>query len=94
MKKVEFFQSADFQAVSAAEKWCNEHGISFGFMQGNAPRGLKCGDCTIEKWRNLSTNDIENLDGQMTGNFRNGPVVIELKDHVILTPSEDPPRID
>jgi hypothetical protein len=78
--KLEFNESGDWKAVTAAEKWCAENGISVGTMQGASPRGLKRGEFTIAKWRNLSENDIAGLDGRMTGDMRNGPVIIEITD--------------
>ncbi len=80
--QVSFNQTEDFVAVHAAEAWCVKHGFSFGFMQGSSPRGLKHGNYSIMKWRNLTTDDIAGLDGRMEGNMRNGPVTIEIKDEV------------
>jgi hypothetical protein len=77
-----FNETGDFAAVHAAEKWCSENGISVGTMQAGSPRGLKRGNYTISKWRNMFHEEIEDLDGTMTGDMRNGPVHIELKDKV------------
>lgn len=74
-----FNQTEDWAAVNAAEKWCHENGISVGTMQAGSPRGLKRGNYSISKWRNLSTQDIETLDGRMDGDMRNGPVYIDIK---------------
>jgi hypothetical protein len=38
------------------------------------------GDYAIAKWRNLTGDEIRMLDGRMTGNFRQGPIVIDIKD--------------
>jgi len=73
-----FNQSGDWEAVRAAEQWCEENGISVGTMQGSSPRGLKRGNFNIAKWRNLNRDDIALMDGTMTGNMRNGPVEIQL----------------
>lgn len=80
--QISFQQTGDFVAVKAAEEWCTKHNFSFGIMQGFAPRGLKHGNYNIMKWRNLTTNDIVGLDGQMKGDMRNGPIIIEIKDEV------------
>jgi len=69
-----------FEASRAAEAWCAGRGISVGAMQGRAPRGLLVGDFDIQKWRNLSRKQIDALHGQMTGDFRNGPVRVSLFD--------------
>jgi hypothetical protein len=36
---------------------------SVGKLQGNSPIGIVNGEMTIEKWRNLSPEDKETLDG-------------------------------
>lgn len=36
------------------------------------------GDVLIAKYRNLTPRERAMLDGQMTGDMRNGPVVIEI----------------
>ena len=74
----EFTGSADWEAVKRAEKWCEENGISVGRMQRDDPRGLLYGSHDIQKWRNLSANHRATLDGTMTGDMRNGPVVVEI----------------
>lgn len=68
----------DFSAGNAAEKWCQENGISVGPVQAYAPRGLVRGDAQIAKWRNLGDEDKAALSGMMTGSMRHGPVVVEL----------------
>lgn len=78
--KLTFTEQGTFAAVSAAEAWCRENGISVGSMQRGSPRGLMRGDCAISKWRNLSKSDRKMLDGTMTGDMRNGPVVIEISE--------------
>lgn len=75
-----FDQTGDFEAVHAACHWCEENGISVGRMQADSPRGLMYGDYNIQKWINLSEKDKNRLDGTMTGDMRNGPVTIEIKE--------------
>jgi len=41
----------------------NKYDYSIGSLQGYSPRGIMFGDFHIEKWRNLSKSDKENLDG-------------------------------
>jgi len=77
--KVVFLQTGDFQAMHSAQDWCKERGISVGHMERGSPRGLLRGDFDIAKWRNLSPSERYALDGRMTGDMRNGPVVINIK---------------
>jgi hypothetical protein len=72
-----FEQSGDFEAIRAAEAWCEANGVSVGRMQAHQPRGLLYGDYDIQKWRNLRAHERAALHGRMTGS-RSGPVVIEL----------------
>lgn len=78
MQKI-FEGKEDFEACSKATNWCLEQGISVGSMQGNSPRGLMYGEIYIAKWRNLSQGDIANMDGTMTGDFRSGPITVDIK---------------
>ena len=77
--KIVFKEQGDFAAQCAAEKWCRDNGISYGSSCALSPTGLLRGDVIISKWHNLSAREIAFLDGTMTGDMRNGPVTIELK---------------
>lgn len=68
----------NFSACHTAEDWLKKRGFSLGYMQGPSPRGILFGDYEIAKWRNLNGKEKKELDGQMTGSMRNGPVMIEL----------------
>lgn len=69
---------ADFSPSTEAQAWAARHGFCVGFMCGLEPRGLMRGPSLIAKWRNLSQDDKERLEGVMTGNGRTGPVLVEL----------------
>jgi len=84
----QFNEAGDFNAVNAAEKWCAENGISVGRMQRGDPRGLMYGDFDIQKWRNLDAKDRAALHGQMTGDMRNGPVVVRIKPRSTISESK------
>jgi hypothetical protein len=73
-----FDQPGDFVACRAAERWCAENGYSVGRMERGAPRGLLRGDYDIQKWRNLRKAERDALAGTMSGDMRNGPVVVTL----------------
>ena len=77
-KRIEFTQTGTFAACMAAEQWCLDNGYSVGSMQAGSPRGLLQGDWLISKWRNLSSVERKALHGTMTGDMRNGPVLIEI----------------
>lgn len=70
-----------FEAIHAAEQWCREQGLSVGRMCGHSPIGLMRGDFDIQKWHNLSGEDIRGLDGQIEpiGDFRNGGARVKLR---------------
>ncbi len=76
--EVIFDQKGDFVAIRAAEQWCRDNGYSYGSMQRDDPIGLMKGDYSIAKWRNLSANEIKQLDGTITGDKRNGAVKITI----------------
>lgn len=81
MSEIKFNQTGDFAAVNAARIWLQEHGYSYGSMCMDMPIGILKGSWVIAKWRNLTMKERKQLDGQMvSSDFRNGPVVIQLKD--------------
>ena len=81
MTEINFDQTGDFAAVNAARIWLQEHGYSYGSMCMDMPIGILKGSWVIAKWRNLTTKERKQLDGQLVSkDFRDGPVVIQLKD--------------
>jgi len=76
--RIEFTGTTAFEAFRKAEQWCRDHRVSWGSMQGPDPIGLLFGEVSISKWRNLSAQDKAELHGKMTGDMRNGPVVIDI----------------
>jgi hypothetical protein len=82
--RVEFNQTGTWAALDAARSWCREHGISVGQSSATGPTGLLFGKFGwIAKWRNLTPDEREALHGTMDGDFREGPVVIHLKDEAV-----------
>ena len=82
--RVTFNQTGLWQANNAATQWCKDHGISVGQSSATGPTGLMFGDWSwIAKWRNLTYKERQELHGTMGGDFREGPVVVILKDAAI-----------
>lgn len=82
--RIEFNQKGTFDALYAAEAWCRENGISFGASCCTGPTGLLFGKLDwIAKWRNLTPKERSELHGTMSGDFREGPVIIYLKDSAV-----------
>lgn len=82
--RIEFDQKGTFAALNAAEAWCRDNGISVGRSSATGPTALLFGKYDwIAKWRNLTENERKALHGIMTGDFREGPVIIELDDAAI-----------
>lgn len=71
-----FAQVGDFAALDAARAWLRERGFSVGPGQTGAPSGILHGRYMIAKWRDLDAADRANLDGELTGDRRAGPVVV------------------
>ena len=81
MTEIEFNQTGEFSAVNAAKKWLQDHGYSYGSMCMDMPIGILKGSWCIAKWRNLTMKERKQLDGQIvSSDFRDGPVIIQLKD--------------
>ncbi len=82
--RIEFNKQGTFEAYRAAQAWCKANGISVGQSSATGPSGLLFGEYDwIAKWRNLSPEERSELHGTMDGNFREGPVVIDLKDAAV-----------
>ena len=73
-----FISKGDFAAFYLAEIWLKNHGFSLGSMQRDDPIGVMYGEYTISKWRHLNDTDRALLHGQLTGDKRNGPVILEI----------------
>lgn len=81
-----FTGDAPFEAMNACRKWLEERGYSYGSTCVMNPTGVLKGDFDIAKWRNLTRKEIAELDGQIIGNTRQGPVTLVLKS----APSDHP----
>jgi hypothetical protein len=77
MKK-KFENERTFEAYNDACKWLKENGYSYGSMCSPAPTAIVKGNYYIAKWRNLTTKERNEVDGTITGDFRNGPVTVEV----------------
>lgn len=78
--KITFYETGPFEAMRAAEDWCDARGISFAPPERGQPRGLVIGDYVIAKWSNLRPHERRAMDGRMTGDMRHGPVTVDLPD--------------
>jgi hypothetical protein len=79
-----FDQKGTFEAMYAAQKWCQDNWVSYGSSCVSGPVGLLRGDYCISKWRNMTPKERAELDGTMSGDLRNGPVTVTMRD---LTPN-------
>jgi hypothetical protein len=83
--RIEFNKPGTFQALYEARAWCQENGISVGQSSAMGPTGLLFGKFGwIAKWGNLAPQERSDLHGTMSGEFREGPVVIVLRDDAVL----------
>ena len=74
-----FNQTGDFAAWIAAQMRLHVRGFSVGRMQAHSPTGFMFGSYDIQKWRNLNKTQRMALHGTIvTGDARNGPVLIRL----------------
>lgn len=68
----------DFVFLSRVEDELRARGFSIGALQRDDPRGIMRGDYDVQKWRNLSKQDRDELDGVMrfTGSPRNASAIV------------------
>lgn len=76
-----FHDAGDFCALRAAERFLASAGFSVGSGCKGCDTGILFGDWVIAKWRNLTRSEQAVLHGVMTGDRRNGPVMIRLTVH-------------
>ena len=72
----------DFSGFHDAERWLIGLGYSVGPMQGTSPVGVVKGDERVAKWRHLSTQQRQLLDGRIVQHggfgFRDGSALVAL----------------
>lgn len=78
--ELEFKSDTIFGALYAAQQWCRDNGISCGSTDITGSVCLMRGDILIAKWKNLTAKERAQCDGVMSGNWREGPVYIRMKD--------------
>lgn len=71
----------DFSGFDAAYRFLGGNDYSYGPMQCEAPIGIMRGDVCIAKWRNMSAEEHNSLDGVITfrdGGPRYGTAIVEI----------------
>lgn len=80
MRKIVFNGNGEtFSALYEAEKWLRDNGYSVGSSCIGCPTGVVKGDAYISKWRNMTAEEKDALDGTLTAG-REGPATLLLKD--------------
>ena len=74
-----FSETGTFEALYAAQKWLTQNGYSYGASCVMHPMPVLKGDFLIAKWKNLTKKEIAALDGEVSGDLREGPVIVRLK---------------
>jgi len=54
-----------FSAHYAAQEWLRENGYSYGSTCRNMPIAIKKGDYSIAKWKNLTNEERQDIDGKL-----------------------------
>jgi hypothetical protein len=68
-----------FDAYHAACAWLELNGYSHGPTSIDGPVAIFKGDCVVSKWRNLSAEERQAVDGLLCGDTRNGPIRVRLR---------------
>ncbi|GFM49014.1 hypothetical protein K5D38_04860 [Pseudomonas cichorii] len=80
MFKKTFSNPGTFKALWAAQEWLQQNGYSYGSTCREMPIGILKGDYVIAKWKNLTQQEISELDGDLQGDMREGPITVTLKE--------------
>ena len=76
-------EGEDFSAYNEAEKYLREKGFDLGSMQAGAPTAV-ARNADISKWRNISVEERNELDGVIVGaSFRGLPVTVYLTEEPV-----------
>ncbi len=67
-----------FSSFNAASKYLTDRGFTIGSMQRDLPVGIALDADYVPKWRGLDRYEKKQLDGAMSGDFREGPVMVYL----------------
>lgn len=78
--KIEFKGGGTFEAMYAAQRYLTANGYSYGSSCYPQPTAIMKGQYHIAKWKNLTEKERSQVDGTMTGDMREGPVVITFFD--------------
>lgn len=70
--------ACDFSALHEAQFWLNARGFSFGLSCIGHPSGVMFGRWSVAKWRNMTSREIAALHGEISGDFRTGPVTVAI----------------
>lgn len=77
--RIYFKCKGKFESYYKAIGWLSDNGYSYGSTSVGSAVGIMLGDHNIQKWHNLSSEDIKALHGVMiSSDFREGQVEIIL----------------
>lgn len=80
----EFKAEGDFVSMYLAHAWLKERGYDYGSTSATFPVAVMKGDYNDYdlpwKWKNFTAKQMNMVHGTITGNMRNGPVVVTLYD--------------
>lgn len=82
VEEATFSNEGTFEAYWAAVAWARGKGFEESTMSHPLPTALVKGSYEEsdlpEKWKNFKPRHAERVDGTITGDFREGPVVVRL----------------
>lgn len=72
----------DGESFAAAKRFLEQRGFSVGEIDRGNPIGVMLGDASVGKWRNLDTEERNDLHGQLTSpdGFRFADVTLTIRD--------------
>lgn len=81
MRMVFLHTGDDFSAKYAAQTYLESLGFAIGSMERDHPIGIHRAPAIISKWTRMTPEEHRALDGFLeSGSFRNGDVVLEIKE--------------
>lgn len=71
-----------FESIYAANKWLTDNGYDYGSSDATKPTAITIGNYYSHglphKWHNFDKEDLKKICGCITGDMRDGPVIVRI----------------
>lgn len=77
IEQKEFYVPGTFESMYAAQKYVHDLGYNYGSTCAMKPLAFVKGEYNLpQKWKNMSKDERNSVDGIIIGDMREGPVTV------------------